>query len=705
MEHGIIVFATVLFVLVGIMVINCLQKRMEVKYDEDEQTAQDYSILVSNPPPDATNPDEWRLFFRDNFDGAHTTAITIAVDNDLLVHSLRERRECMRKIEMKLEPGTSLSIINLARISTKIEQERSFMSKVFAKIVPGIPELFGRVASLTARVQGLSQQDYPATSVFVSFETEASQRLVLSKLSVGSMAANRNQTSVMAQTPNYLFRRKFLLNVQEPDEPSTVRWEDLNTKALQRYKQLLLTAIVTIGGIALIALFVRIMHDVSPVMAALTITAFNGIFPQLALLLTKIESHPSEGSKQTSLYFKIAIFRWVITAVIITIITPFTKTLDKDDGLIESIYQIFFADIIFTNGFQLLDPLGHIQRHILAPRAATQDGMNLNMRGLDFELAERYTNMTKSLFLALWYFSIFPWALFMCSFALLVNFFVDRFSLMRTWKPAPALGTTISQFSRRYFFSTAIIAMSVVSAYSLSGMPFDNLCVNEEERLDPIYLGSWNITTEGSGEKRKATVETNTDNVFDNHPFEYCFQDLFRTKGRSFPPLPKWQPEGSEWMTEDQETVVTLNGWFSVVVVIFVLLSFLWIWFNEIKGLFGSTYEPSGEDQHINFSDVPSISTYVPQVTSNVFSYPLLACNIKGIDTNLFEWTDPDRPHSYYDLTKDADELLEGTDISSRTVFSTIRHYPPKIAQKKKKKKVFKSKRNPLFDGMAQYEK
>lgn len=84
--------------------------------------------------------------------------------------------------------------------------------------------------------------------------------------------------------------------------------------------------------------------------------------------------------------------------------------------------------------------------------------------------------MTKILFLALWYCAIYPCSLFLCSFALLVNFFTDRFSLMRTWKRAPMLGNTISQFSRKYFFSTALVAMAIVSSYAWSGFPYDNLC-------------------------------------------------------------------------------------------------------------------------------------------------------------------------------------------------------------------------------------
>jgi hypothetical protein len=489
-------YGTLLFFLFGIVIVNAYQKYREIKYDEDEQTAQDYSITVTNPPPDATNPEEWRAFFREKFDGVHITACTIAVDNDFLVRSLLERRECMQKIELLLEPGTSLDELNLAKMAAQIERERSFFSKFLAVFVPGIPELLGRVTILASRVQGLAQQEYPAKNVFITFETEAAQRKVLSALSVGLIAAHFNKTKVMAQTPQYLFRGELLLNVHEPEEPSTVRWQDLNAKLPEKMKSILTTTLSTMGAIAIIALLIYTLHGLNVTWAALAIATFNAIFPIFARLLTQAESHASESSRQTSLYFKIAVFRWVNTAIIITIITPFTKTIDNKDGLIRSIGAIFFADIVTTNAIQLLDPVGHFQRHFLAPRAATQDLMNLKMQGQEIELAERYTNMTKILFLTLWYSSIFPAAFFMCSFALFVNFFMDRFSLMvcacvvsssfvqtvthslsqRTWKRAPALGTTISKFSRRYFFSTALVAMAVVSSYYWSGFPFDNLC-------------------------------------------------------------------------------------------------------------------------------------------------------------------------------------------------------------------------------------
>ena len=141
-----------------------------------------------------------------------------------------------------------------------------------------------------------------------------------------------------------------------------------------------------------------------------------------------------------------------------TIITPFTATLFPEaGGLITQIYALFFTEIFTMNVIQLSDPYGHLMRHFLAPRSKTQDEMNLQMKGLEVELAERYTNMTKIFFLALWYSSVYPFGFFMASFALFINYFTDRHSLMRTWKRAPPLGPGISEFSRRYFVTMSFL--------------------------------------------------------------------------------------------------------------------------------------------------------------------------------------------------------------------------------------------------------
>lgn len=79
------------------------------------------------------------------------------------------------------------------------------------------------------------------------------------------------------------------------------------------------------------------------------------------------------------------------------------------------------------------------------------------------------------------------------------------------------------------------------------------------------------------------------------------------------------------------------------------------------------------------------MNTYIPQVKSTVFSYPLLATNISGLDTGLLEWTDPDRAFEFYDLTKDAERLLRGQFASNKVVFSQVKHWPPLSKRKSSK--------------------
>jgi hypothetical protein len=79
----------------------------------------------------------------------------------------------------------------------------------------------------------------------------------------------------------------------------------------------------------------------------------------------------------------------VNTAIVITIITPFTHALSLEEGLIPQIYSIFFAEIVTTNVIQMTDVWGHFQRHVRAPRASSQDSMNICFQGLEVELAER----------------------------------------------------------------------------------------------------------------------------------------------------------------------------------------------------------------------------------------------------------------------------------------------------------------------------
>lgn len=223
LQAGMTHFGNLCLVLLGLFVFNWYLMRMEKIYDDDEQTAQSYTIVVKNPPADATDPDEWRNFFLNNLGVAHVVAVTVGVDNDDLVKKIVERRENMKMLELLLPAGTVMEMNNLAGIAAKVDRERGALQSFLSFFIPGIPELFRRIVILTIDIRGLAQHTYPATRVFVTFETEADQRRVVQDMVVGKLAVNKGDTSVV-KDPKYLFRGEHMLLVKEPlEEPNSYR--------------------------------------------------------------------------------------------------------------------------------------------------------------------------------------------------------------------------------------------------------------------------------------------------------------------------------------------------------------------------------------------------------------------------------------------------------------------------------------------------
>lgn len=262
--------------------------------------------------------------------------------------------------------------------------------------------------------------------------------------------------------------------------------------------------------------------------------------------------------------------------------------------------------------------------------------------------------------------------------------------------------------------------MAVMASYFWSGFPFDNLCPSTSgetlegvftvlEKPDPLggiktppsnvtlgFLNTTNIfesiTDAIAGNASEAEIDSSGEVLQEDSPlilenpliYDYCLQDFFRHNKDVwvFPFIPQFQIVNEEWMSDSQERVTTLFGWTSVAVIGLVLLSFWYMLYKNCRAWFHGVYSPNGDDQGQPFSELDSKATYIPEVNSLSFAYPLLAAaNLDAIDEDLFEWTDPDRPHAYYDLTKDAEVLLQGTDVSSKVVFSQVAHYPPEITK------------------------
>ena len=85
--------------------------------------------------------------------------------------------------------------------------------------------------------------------------------------------------------------------------------------------------------------------------------------------------------------------------------------------------------------------------------------------------------------------------------------------------------------------------------------------------------------------------------------YYFCLQDMLRFRNPiAFPALARFQPEGFEWMTSDQETVSNMLGITCAVILFFVALVFInRILIRFLRNLLSSPYKVRRETYCVTF--------------------------------------------------------------------------------------------------------
>lgn len=108
------------------------------------------------------------------------------------------------------------------------------------------------------------------------------------------------------------------------------------------------------------------------------------------------------------------------------------------------------------------------------------------------------------------------------------------------------------------------------------------------------YVGSY-AAVDGNGVPVTITIEEGDVNYY------YCLQDMFRFKNPvAFPALARFQPEGFEWMTSEQETVSNILGWACVAVLFVVAVIFInRILIRFLRNQFSSPYKVRSKIENV----------------------------------------------------------------------------------------------------------
>ena len=540
----------VVFLMVAILALGHYQKQRELQYDEQILTAQDYSIVVYNPPLDATAPQEWKEFF-EQF-GA-VVYVTVALDNETLVDALVKRRALLQKAGYKL-PGFE-DKVPLQEFPANLRDEHPLMYRNFQKAQAKCHNL-------------LLGKDYDATSIFVTFETELAQRKALEALMVSKVAIATNDATALTALPESLkFRGTLVLDITEADEPSVIRWKDLNETIPLRIIQRVATGSITVAMIYFGFRAVEYAFSVDVQIAAFTIAILNILVPNIFKCVNKLEAHTGEGTYQASLYAKISVFRFVNTAIVTTLIKPFTATIAgaEDISLIPAVFAVLKAEIVTAPLIHMLDIVGHLKRHILAPRLAeNQAAMNSFFRGSKQDLGEKYTNMTKTIFFSFFYSVLFPSGFLLGALAISATYATDKFLLLRSWGAMPELGDDVAKLSRRLFFPICLVTLAIVSQFYWSAYPFDNVCDTDEtvDSKENNLIGTYTLST-GKDPQSSFFVTV----IPGNKLYRYCDQDYME---RFSALISFFHMEKDDWMSLEQEEWTYLFGllWIGTLVVI-----------------------------------------------------------------------------------------------------------------------------------------
>lgn len=307
---------------------------------------------------------------------------------------------------------------------------------------PDAETIVEKLEQLEQLIKKLSEEEpnKNVSDIFVTFEKEEQQRTVLKKMRCARLnSIFQTKMFLPSSVAENLFRDKHILNIVEATgEPSSIRWEDLDeslfTQIIQQIVTFIITLIMIVGGAYLITLcemkLPYIYSGFTP--TALMITFLNSATPMVVRFIMTFESHRTEGSRQSSEYLKMCLFRWTSSAIVLSLIIPFTSTITNNQ-LLKKIYSIFFTEIIYTPVSQLSDFAGQFYRHYQAPRAKNDRQMKLCFQGTSYSLAERYTNVSKVLFVTFYYGAVFPSIFAFSSASLVVHYIVDKFCILRSW--------------------------------------------------------------------------------------------------------------------------------------------------------------------------------------------------------------------------------------------------------------------------------
>jgi hypothetical protein len=461
-----------------------IDQRIE-EMDEAVQSAQDYSVVVDDPPIDSKECDEWKDYFSQF---GVVAGVTIAIDNAKILAALGKEKYLRRekRLEQMYDQDSGLADVeddeNAERLvaccrATKIF---AFVGDILQAVGVGRDldwcnrELEKNKAVLEEVLK--EEHTHNVKKVYVTFDTEQGQRRCLSELKVGDIPAALDKPPARwvesGVAESYKFRGEHILHVEEACEPSEIQWQNLGTSPNTLMLQQIATFIITLIMVVCAALVVR--AGTYPAVMAILIAIFNCSLPEILKVVVTLESHDVFNDAQQSLLIKLLMARITLSSFVLTfIVIDFELALTNQ--AMSSITGVMLAEAVTTPIIHFADFSTLGKQIALGPFAKTQAKMNMLWEGSVWTLAERYTDLVKAMFTGMFFMSIVPVGLMFSCLAMFVCYWVDKFLLLRKWKQVPKIGGDLAKDSQTYLLIAVVFHFMVTTVF-YSNFTYDHVC-------------------------------------------------------------------------------------------------------------------------------------------------------------------------------------------------------------------------------------
>jgi hypothetical protein len=349
--------------------------------------------------------------------------------------------------------------------------------------------------------------------------------------------------------------------------------------------------------------------DGQTVAGALLISFWNSVLPEInRYLVMNYETHHNTEDMETSFLSKTVTARWFTSSIILYLVGLDHTSQILSPYYIGSIQAVLLADAITSPIVRLMDLGGVFNRYVLAPIAGTDGRAKSLYIGTDYLLAERYTDLAKTVLMSLFFSAIFPIGYWYSAMACFICFWVDKICILRLFRQKPPAGDRLVRVTRM-FTAIVIIVHVIITAHFYYGWPFDGLCESSD------FLNE-------HGKKRAAKIGALSDVVY-----KQC--DSFST---SFLPPVRDEP----WFTGDQYSLVAFFNVIAITLIIYVAVTYLgsdatWSFYS----LFYYKHEAVGACSSILFQSVESGEGYVPQFHIEGESHAISCCQAPADESTL----------------------------------------------------------------------